>query len=179
MTRLRGVPPDCKEPADLLSAIRSRRGGRLLHLDRALLHSEPLARAWNSYLGCIRGSLTITPLLRELAICGVAILNGAEYEFQQHEPEFRRAGGTARAAGHLRHFEYAAGRSDVFNEAERAVIMLAIQMTRAIKVDDQTWLRVQSSLPDPQAQVEIVAIIATYNMVSRFLVACQIEPEAE
>ena len=177
MSRLRGVAPDCAEPAALVAAIRARRGGKLLNLDRTLLLSAPLASAWNGYLGAIRGGLNVHPKLREIAICGVAVLNGAEYEFQQHEPEFRRAGGTAAAARRLREFATAAADTETFDAAERAVIALTTQMTTQIDVDDEIWRQLKSALPDPRIQVEIVAVIATYNMVSRFLVACQIEPE--
>jgi alkylhydroperoxidase family enzyme len=179
MSRLGAVPPNCVEPPTLTAAIRARRGGHLLNLDRTLLLSAPLAGAWNDYLAVIRGSLSVEPKLREIAICGVAILNGAEYEFLQHEPEFRRAGGTAVAAQRLREFSTAATYPEIFNAVERAVIALTIQMTNNIDVDDETWQELKTALPNPQAQVEIVAIIATYNMVSRFLIACQIEPEGE
>jgi alkylhydroperoxidase family enzyme len=178
MSRLRGVPQDCAEPEAIVSAIRTRRGGKLLNLDRTLLLSAPLACAWNDYLGAIRGRLSVDAKIREIAICGVAILNGAEYEFQQHEPEFRRAGGTALAAERLREFASAAGYPEIFNAAERAVIVLTIQMTTNIAVDDDAWQQFKIALPDPRIQVEIVGIIATYNMVSRFLIACQIEPES-
>jgi alkylhydroperoxidase family enzyme len=177
MSRLRGVPPECAEPAAIIAAIRARRGGRLLNLDRTLLLSAPLASAWNEYLGAIRGGLSVDPKLREIAICGVAILNGAEYEFQQHEPEFRRAGGSALAAQRLREFATAVAYPEIFNAAERAVIALTTQMTTNIEVDDETWQQFKTALPDSRIQVEIVGIIATYNMVSRFLIACQIEPE--
>jgi alkylhydroperoxidase family enzyme len=177
MSRLRPVPPDCAEPAAVVAAIRARRGGKLLNLDRMLLLSAPFASAWNDYLWAIRGALSVDPKLREIAICGVAILNGAEYEFQQHEPEFRRAGGTALAAQRLREFATAASYPEIFNAAERAVIALTTRMTLNIHVDDETWHHFKTALPEPRIQVEIVGIIATYNMVSRFLVACQIEPE--
>jgi alkylhydroperoxidase family enzyme len=177
MSRLRGVSPDCAEPAAIIAAIRARRGGKLLNLDRTLLLSIPLASAWNDYLGAIRGGLSVDAKLREIAICGVAILNGAEYEFQQHEPEFRRAGGTALAAQRLREFATATAYPEIFDAAQRAVIALTTRMTTHIDVDDETWRQFKTALPDPRTQVEIVGIIATYNMVSRFLVACQIEPE--
>jgi alkylhydroperoxidase family enzyme len=177
MSRLPGVPADCVEPAALTAAIRARRGGKLLNLDRTLLLSAPLASAWNHYLGTIRGGLSVDPKLREIAICGVAILNGAEYEFQQHEPEFRRAGGTALAAQRLREFATATTYPEIFNAAERAVIALTTQMTTNIDVDVETWQQFKTALPDQRIQVEIVGIIATYNMVSRFLIACQIESE--
>ena len=177
MSRIPPVASDCREPAALVNAIRARRGGHLLNLDRTLLRSAPLAKAWNDYLGAIRGSLGVSPLLRELAICGVAVLNGAEYEFSQHEPEFRRAGGSSAAAERLRQFEAAAA-DTTFSDVERAVMSLTIEMTRNIRVSDAVWKRLEDTLPDVEARVEIVGIIATYNMVSRFLVACDIEHEA-
>jgi alkylhydroperoxidase family enzyme len=177
MSRLPKVSRDCATPAAVIDAMRTRRGGKLLNLDRTLLLSAPLASAWNNYLGEIRGGLSVDPKLREIAICGVAILNGAEYEFQQHEPEYRRAGGTELAVQKLREFSTAADYPEIFSAAERAVIVLTTEMTTDVHVGDKTWQAFQTALPDPQLQVEIVAIIATYNMVSRFLVACQIEPE--
>jgi alkylhydroperoxidase family enzyme len=177
MNRIPPVDSDCREPAELTAAIRARRGGHLLNLDRTLLRSVPLARAWNDYLGAIRRGLALSPLLRELAICGVAVLNGADYEFSQHEPEFRRAGGSAMQARQLATFETAACDTAVFSALERAVMHLTIEMTRNVEVSPATWQSLAQQLPDSQAQVEIVAVIATYNMVSRFLVACQIDPE--
>ncbi len=47
----------------------------------------------------LSGYLTLQPRLRELVICAVARLNGADYEFAQHAPEYRRAGGREAAFG--------------------------------------------------------------------------------
>jgi alkylhydroperoxidase family enzyme len=46
-------------------------------------------------------------------------------------------------------------------------------------VSDATFERVRSGLKDDQQTVELVAVIATYNMVSRFLVALGVDAEAE
>ena len=48
------TPERKPQPADLVDAIRARRGGALINLDRALLWSEPLARGWNVYLKAVR-----------------------------------------------------------------------------------------------------------------------------
>ena len=93
MPRVPYVPADLAEPADLVAAIRARRGGHLLNLDRMLLRSPPLARGWNAYLRAVRSELTLAPRLAELAMCVVAVLNGADYEFGQHAPLFVKAGG--------------------------------------------------------------------------------------
>ncbi|MFD2271718.1 carboxymuconolactone decarboxylase family protein [Undibacterium arcticum] len=95
MPRIPYQPADLAEPKELVDAIRKRRGGNLLNLDRMLLQSAPFARGWNAFLGEVRTGLELSPKLRELAMCVVAVLNGAAYEFQHHAPEFIKAGGTA------------------------------------------------------------------------------------
>src|SRR5690606_13862838 len=74
-------PADLAEPAEVVDAIRRRRGGDLLELDRMLLHSAPLAAGWNAMMGNVRDQFTVAKKLRELAMCTVAVLNDASYEF--------------------------------------------------------------------------------------------------
>jgi len=170
-------PQDLAEPRDLVAAIRARRGGRLLNLDRMLLHSPPLARGWNGYMGAVRNELAVSPKLRELAMCVVAVLNHADYEFHHHAPEFLRAGGTAAQLDALAHVGDPQADLSVFDAAERAAMSLTVEMTRNVNVSDATMASVRAALPDYRQVVEIVAIIASYNMVSRFLVALGVEPE--
>ena len=86
-------PDDDAEPRDLVDAIRARRAGKLLNLDRMLLHIPPLARRWNSIFRAIRAELALSSKLRGLAIIS-AVLNQANYEWVQHGKEFLAAGGT-------------------------------------------------------------------------------------
>ena len=163
--------------AELVAAIRARRSnGRLLNLDRMLLHSPPMARGWNTYLGAIRRDLDISPLLRELAICAVAKLNRAEYEWIQHAPELLAAGGTQTQLDALKDIDQAPDNAAVFSELERLVLTLAREMSRNIEVRPSTLSSLRSHLPDREV-AEIVGVIAAYNMVSRYLVALGIEPE--
>ena len=102
------LPADIAEPAELVAAIRQRRGGELINLDRLLLYSPPMAAGWNQLLGAVRRQLQLSPYLREVAMCVVAVLNGAEYEFVHHAPELLAAGGSdaqvqARARRDRRH----------------------------------------------------------------------------
>ncbi|MEY3668818.1 MAG: hypothetical protein RL258_213, partial [Pseudomonadota bacterium] len=92
------LPEDHAHPADLVAAIRARRGGSLLKLDRMLLHSPPLAEGWNIFLGKVRTDLSVPIKLRELVMCVVAVLNGASFEYEHHAPIFVSAGGTVRQA---------------------------------------------------------------------------------
>lgn len=163
--------------AELVAAIRARRAnGSLLNLDRMLLHSPPLARGWNTYLGAIRRDLNVSPLLRELAICAVAKLNRAEYEWLQHAPEFLSAGGTQAQLDTLQNIDTAPDNDIVFSELQRLVLTLTEEMSRHIDVRPATMMALRNYLPDREV-AEIVGVIAAYNMVSRYLVALGIGPE--
>jgi len=168
--------PDLDEP-ELVARIRARRGGKLLNLDRMLLNSLPFAHGWNTHLGAVRGELTVSLRLRELAICAVAVLNGADYELAHHAPELLRCGGTARQVEALQTLKFGPEADDAFDPTELAVLRLTYEMTRNIKVSDTTFADVRSRLGDEQQVVELVGVIATYNMVSRFLVALEVDPE--
>jgi len=170
MPRIPYQPEDLAEPAAIVSAIRKRRGGTLHHLDRMLLNSPPFAQGWNAHLGAVRTGLTVSGKLRELAICAIAVLNDAEYEWMQHAPVFLAEGGTQSQLDALRAIDSAATR-DEFDTAERAVLKLTIEMTRNVKVSDATFAATQAVLANHQQVAEIVGVIATYNMVSRYLVA--------
>ncbi len=177
MPRIAYQPADLADPAELVAAIRARRGGRLLHLDRMLLHSPPLAAGWNGFLRALRSELALDARLRELAMCAVASLNGAEYEFHHHAPEFLRAGGTPEQLRALRDPEGALQQAGLFDPAALAALRLTCEMTRDVAVADATFAVIHAALGDRET-VELVAVIAAYNMVSRFLVALAIEPEA-
>ena len=143
-----------------------------------LLHSPPFAQGWNALLGAVRASLEISPRVRELAICAVARLNDAGYEWYQHAPEFLAAGGRESQLDALADVEAAARNTGLFDEGERAALQLTIEMTRGVKVTDETLSRARRIFGDRQL-TELVGTIATYNMVSRFLVALGVDEKGE
>jgi len=164
-------------PAEVVGAIRARRaGGKLLNLDRMLLHSPAFAQGWNGMFGAIRNKLTVSPRLRELAIMSIGAINKAEYEWGQHEPEFLKAGGTRAQLAALRDPVAALTDSKNFDEPERATLALTHEMTTLVTVSQTTMRRVRAVLPDDQV-VELIGAIAGYNMVSRFVVATGVEME--
>jgi alkylhydroperoxidase family enzyme len=169
-------PMDLSEPAELVAAIRERRGGQFINLDRMLLHSVPIAKGWNHFVGEIRNNLSLDPKLRELAMCGVAVLNGAEYEFFHHAPPFKKAGGTEEQVQGLRSIGQASFPRNLFTQLENDATDLTFQMTRNIKVDPELMKRLQKELGSTNT-VELVTVVAAYNMVSRFLIALDIHPE--
>lgn len=78
---------------DIYDRIAARRHPRpLIPLDLALLHSPPVADGWNSFLGAIRSHTVLDAGLLELAVCRVALLNDAVYEWNAHAPLALKAG---------------------------------------------------------------------------------------
>ncbi|MFM6921149.1 MAG: carboxymuconolactone decarboxylase family protein [Polynucleobacter victoriensis] len=169
-------PMDLAEPAELVEAIRKRRGGQFINLDRMLLHSTPFSRGWNAFLGEVRSHLSLDLKLRELAMCGVAVLNRADYEFLHHSPIFIKAGGTEAQVNALRSLGQHLMPQGLFTALEQDALDLTIQMTKSIEVDRSLMKRLQEQLGNTRL-VELVGVIATYNMVSRFLVALEVTPD--
>lgn len=171
MPRIPYQPEDLAEPAEVVDAIRRRRGGHLVELDRMLLHSTPLAAGWNVFMGNVRDSFVVSPRLRELAMCVVAILNDASYELAAHAPLYLAAGGTqAQLDALVADPVAAAADTRLFSPVDAATAALTIEMTRQVHVEDATFERI-AGLLERRELVELIATIAAYNMVSRFLVA--------
>jgi alkylhydroperoxidase family enzyme len=125
----------------------------------------------------VRTKLSLDPKLRELAMCGVAVVNKAEYEFKAHLPLFVKAGGTEEQGKALRDLQAAIKDERLFSALERATIAFTYEMTKSVKVSDATFAAAREALGSDQLIVELVGVIATYNMVSRFLVAFELHPQ--
>jgi len=162
------VPGSRPELGELERRILAERG-RVSLLYQVLLNSEPVAAGWERLLTAVRARTGVPAALRELIILRVAALNGAQYEFDAHVPHAERAGVTAVKIKATR--EQAL--SDVFESLERLALELTDAMTRDIVVPDALMDGVQRHF-DAKGIVELVATVAAYNMVSRFLVALNI-----
>jgi len=169
------TPPAGAE--ELYNAIRARRGGKLLNLDRMLLNSPEFARGWNTMFAAIRGKLDVSLKLRELAIVTIGAMNKANYEWDAHAPIFLSAGGTQEQLNAIKKgVPDAIKNTKLFDESERATLALTYEMTRNVTVKKATMAKIRSILPTQQV-VELIGTIAGYNMVSRFLIATGIDPE--
>jgi len=157
------------ERAPLAARVVAERG-ELLHLYQMLLHSPPLAEGWLHYLTRVRQRLALPGDLRELVIMQVAHLNGAPYEAAQHAPIAQREGVSAEALAALPDWRAAGA---LFSPAQQLALALADTMTRQVQVPAEQMQAVRSALGERQA-VELVGVIAAYNMVSRFLEALAI-----
>jgi len=164
------VSAQLAEPVELVAAIRQRRGGSLLNLDRMLLHSPPLARGWNAFLGEVRTGLALAAQPLELVVSYVAVLNGAPYEYAHHAPLYLAAGGRQPVLDAMREGASAVA-VDGLDTAERALLQLTLEMTRDIVVAPATRDAARTAIGGDRELVEVIGVIAAYNMVSRFLIA--------
>ena len=160
-----GTRPDL---ADIESRIMTERG-RISLLYQVLLNSGPIAAGWESMLTAVRNRTSVPADLREMVILRVAVLNDAAFEFDAHIPHALKAGCAQNKIDALR--EHTIG--DLFTEEERLLLELTDRMTRDVKVPEELMARV-SARRKPSEVVELVATVAAYNMVSRFLVALNI-----
>ncbi len=159
--------------------VRVRRGGRLLNLDRMLLYCPPLAEGWAYLMVRVRKGYRITPRERELAICAVAAMNEAHYEFHHHIGPLIAAGGSQAQVDALKDVAAASTDATLFDATERAVLAFALDSTRAVKIRPETMAAVNAAFPTPEQVFELMMVIASYNMVSRVLVGLGIEIEGQ
>lgn len=108
------------------------------------------------------------------------MLNKASYEWKAHAP-LARAGGVSQAAlktvleiprldqGKCEKNDGEGGLS----EKEWAVLVYTDAMTKDVEVSEETWAVVRKWFGETE-MVELTATVATYNCVSRFLVALNV-----
>jgi alkylhydroperoxidase family enzyme len=176
------APVDASEATkDIYSRIEARRAPRpLIPLDLALLHNPNIADGWNTLLGAIRSKTSLPQRVTELAVCRIAVLNKASYEWKSHSP-LAAAGGVSKEGLQTvldtpRLPQGKSGKSDGeggLSEKEWAVLVYADAMTKDVEVEDETWVEVKKHFGETE-MVELTATVAGYNCVSRFLVALNV-----
>lgn len=160
-----GTRPELAEVEARIMAER----GRVSLLYQVLLNSGPIASGWERLLTAVRNQTDVPADLRELMILRVAVLNGADFEYDAHMPHAEKAGVSQQKIDAVRSEQLG-----VFGPLERLVLELTDAMTRQVVVPPELMARVQQHF-DAKGVVEIVATVAAYNMVSRFLVALNVK----
>ncbi|KAK5122507.1 hypothetical protein LTR85_004091 [Meristemomyces frigidus] len=173
------IPYAPTEPADptpenqaIYDRIRERRKPRpLIPLDLALLHNPEIADGYNKLMGAVRTKISLSQALAELAICYIAVLNDATYEWTAHAPLALKAGAKREALEAVLKGDVKS--ADVLSEDEMMVLAFTEQSTRNIKIDDELFAKIKVRFSD-QEVMELTITVAGYNMVSRFLVALDV-----
>lgn len=170
--RIQPITPGTKpELADIEAGIQAERG-RVSLLYQVLLNSPPLARGWEQLLTAIRNRSSVPADLREMVILRVAVLNRAPYEFEAHVPHALKAGMSQEKIDAL-HDKKSLQTNETFTRQERDVLALTDSMTRDIEVPDNVFDAAKAHFNDQQL-TDLVATVAAYNMVSRFLTAFKV-----
>ncbi|KAF7981778.1 hypothetical protein HWV62_31857 [Athelia sp. TMB] len=187
-TTSRRVPGRYPPPGDseIADRIRTRRGARgLTPLDGTLLHVPPIADGWNKLLGAVRTGGKLGGDIRELMILRVAALNGAAFEWIQHEPVGRAEGLSTAQLYAIRDTSLSAPTPSVLTSLQAAALAFADASTKHVKVPDDVFDALKSELESSESGssddlvVEAVAVVATYNMVSRFLVSLDVAGKSD
>lgn len=139
---------------------------------RALANAPVLLDAFLSYANALRDNSQLSPKLRELAILSVGHTTGSEYEIAHHQSHGRKAGLTDEQLAAVADGEG----SDLFDEAEHAVMALARESTAQVHVSDDTWAAAAKHLDDQQ-MVELTLTIAWYNSGVRIMGLLDIDLE--
>jgi alkylhydroperoxidase family enzyme len=164
------------EDQEVVERVKARRGGKLIALDKTLLHAPPVADGWNSFLKAIRTQTTLPVSIRELAICRVAVLNRAWYEWDSHVPILKEAGVLEEAVvERIRDREWD---GEGLDGRHRAVLDYTNAMTVGCVVPEAVFQQLKGLFSDREV-VEITATVAAYNTVSRFLVALDVGEMAQ
>jgi len=162
---VQGTRPELKEVEERILLER----GRISLLYQVLLNSAPIAQGWESMLTAVRNRTSVPADLRELIILRVAVLNKASFEFDAHIPHAIKAGVSQEKIEAIKSIEL----SSLFTDEEKLILKMTDHMTRDIEVPAALMDQVTKKY-DPGNVVELVATVAAYNMVSRFLVALNI-----
>ena len=160
-----GTKPELKE----IEARILQERGRISVLYQVLLNSAPIAQGWEAMLTAVRNKSSVPADLRELLILRVAVLNKASFEFDAHIPHALKAGVPQAKIDALRNLTL----SEIFSAEENLLLQMTDHMTRDVEVPAELMAQVTLQYSTERV-VELVATVAAYNMVSRFLVALNI-----
>jgi alkylhydroperoxidase family enzyme len=147
---------------------------RNINLDKLLVNSPDMARAFNGIGNYIRHQSKLDPRLRELAILQVGWLEQSEYEFTHHVRIGKQFGVTDEdIQGLLAETE---GKPSKLEPLARAILRGAREMARDLAMSDATFAEVKKELSN-EHMTDLVLTIAFYCAVVRVLATMRIDNE--
>jgi alkylhydroperoxidase family enzyme len=144
----------------------------IINLYRAVGNSPKAGRNFIRLGNAILNAEILDPKLRELAILRVGNLLQSEYEFTKHVVIGKGTGVTMDQINDLSNW----ASSQKFTEVERAVLQYTDEVTLKVKVSNDTFANLKRFFDDAQI-VKLTLTIGYYGMVSRVLVALEVELE--
>jgi len=127
-------------------------------------HSPPVTLGWNHFLSAIRTQTTLPADVRELAICRVAVVNRAWYEWMHHAPLASAAGVTPAGMDVCKDpaplvLEAGCPEGSGLTEKQWVVLCYADEMTRSVEVREETAERVRGEFGE-RGTVEVTATVS-------------------
>ncbi|HVX06708.1 carboxymuconolactone decarboxylase family protein [Humibacter sp.] len=149
---------------------------RPIHINRALANS-PGALEANRFVGrWARDRSAVDPRVRELAIIGVGVLARNAYEYAHHVQLAEENGVSSRDIDDVQ--RHLADEETDLEPVVQAALDAAEQLTLDGRLDDACWMALEDAL-GRRAAVDLVVIVAYYNMVVRVLGALDVGLEYE
>jgi alkylhydroperoxidase family enzyme len=149
---------------------------RNINLYRVLAHSPRGARSLNTLARFIRDGSRLDPRLRQLAILQIGYITGSAYEYSHHiriSRDFDVSDDDIRAIA-----EETAGKPSSLDPLARAVLQAARELTRELKLSDETFAALEQGL-EAEGLVDLFITIAHYNGLVRLMAALEIDVEDE
>ena len=169
MARLPGVDPkDLPEEARRVLAELERERGFVPSLYLTAANAPRFLPAFAQMVATSRAESALPKALKELAVLEIAKLTGAETMWASHVALARAAGLSEATIGHLPAWQ------DIDCPEHRAVLALADEVTRNVRVSAETW-SVAAAFFDAEQLAELVFVIAFYNMVARILEPLEVD----
>ena len=167
--------PNTRTRIALLSKAEALRRGReqgiddyiaQMNLFRVLLHYPEVARELNrSIIALVSSDQVLSHRLRELIIMRVAWLTRSEYEWTQHWQVSIMFGLSPEEIVAVRDWPQA----ECFDETDRVVLAATDDTLTQDAIQPATWAKLISLLPEPAAQITVVASIGNWHMFSQLL----------
>jgi alkylhydroperoxidase family enzyme len=129
-----------------------------------LMANAPTAyAAYRPFTQAIFAQLKLDPVDRELVVLATAELEDGTYEWAQHDKIARSMGITEAQIDAIRRRDYG---SDVFSEAQSALLAFARQVVEDVRVDDATFERAHAHYSHREL-VETIFTIGNYMLLAR------------
>jgi len=136
-----------------------------LSIFRILLRHPLVAKQLNDLLLTLLFRGTLDKRLRELIIMRIGWATGSVYEWTQHWRIARELGVSEEDLRAVRDWR----QRDDWGDAERAILAATDETLEAGAISATTWSACVNVLPSEEEQLELVAAIGTWRMISALL----------
>src|SRR5438270_1421497 len=143
--------PDAQQTVEL---IRRERGGRFPHLFHLQMANPAIVESWLGLGTAVRYKSELDSPTRELAICLIARMTGADYEWVAHRRIAISEGFSEATLDNVLNW-----RNGEFSDKHRAVLAFAEESTRRVEISDATFDAVRPFLNQRQI-VELMTTVA-------------------